>query len=389
MAMSKSTSDHVPRPLNSFMLYRADQLTDLPPLPPGRSNAWTQPEISGIVSKRWQIATSEVKAYWKARADVAKVTHAQLYPGYRYQPKRKEDKPKRGPRVQKTARSSSSQLSGSRTSLSPPALAVYEEPMSAFAPFEDQPNGTEAAHAYNHAELPLPQPEVGGQAGAVAFNGTAQLEGLNSNLHNQYYLAQWAYHYFGHNPNFSGEPMMYANDEQLVQAPTGPLNVEISHIPNFGAQASPLPNAAGYGVQAECDPSFGGLSGQGGLDAGASEATLQSMAPLPMGDELVQEPTGPLEVEVGHIPYFDAQASFFSDAEKYGVQAEYGPYSGGLWGQDFGDTGATEAGPSLQELMAPLITGDVDAAYPNQMLGGFWDFDEPLDFDLIAAQLAE
>ncbi|KAF5377085.1 hypothetical protein D9615_010551 [Tricholomella constricta] len=315
---SKSTSDRVPRPPNSFMLYRADQLTNLPPLPQGRSNAWTQPEISGMASKSWKSATPEVKAHWKARADEAKVTHELLYPDYRYQPTRKEDKPKRKPRAQKITRSSSSQLSGSTTSLSPPALAAYEEPMSAFGPFENQPNGTEAAHAYDQAELPAPQPEVDGQAGGVSFNGTAQLEGLNSNLENQYYLAQWAYHYFGHDLNFSGDPMMYANHEQLVQAPTGPLDVEIGHIPNFDAQASLFPNTAGYGVQ-----------------------------------------------------------------------AEYGPYSGGLWGQDFVDTGATEASSLLQESMAPLDTGDVDAAYPNQILEGFWDFDAPLNYNFTAAQLAE
>ncbi|KAF5377093.1 hypothetical protein D9615_010554 [Tricholomella constricta] len=376
---SKSTSDRVPRPPNSFMLYRADQLTNLPPLPPGRSNAWTQPEISGMASKSWKSATPEVKAYWKERADAAKVTHELLYPDYRYQPTRKEDKPKRKPQAQKTTRSSSSQLSGStESSLSPPALAAYGEPMSAF---ESQSNDTGAPHVIqssNQVELPLLQPELG-QAGGVAFNGTAQPEGLNSHLGNQYYLAQWAYHYFGNHPNFNGDPIMYANDEQLVQAPTGPLNVEISHIPNFGAQAFPLPNAAGYGVQAERDPSFGGRLGQGGLDAGASEATSQSIAPLPMGDELVQEPTGPLEVEIGHVPYFDAQASFFPDAAGHGVQSEYGPYSGGLWGQDFGDTGATEAS----------YTGDVDAAYPNQMLEGFWDFDAPLNYNFTAAQLAE
>ncbi|KAF5376514.1 hypothetical protein D9615_008575 [Tricholomella constricta] len=354
----KSTSDRVPRPPNSFMLYRADQLTDLPPLPPGRSNAWTPLEISCIISGRWNSATYEVKAYWKERADAAKEAHAQLHPSH---PTRKEDKPKRKPRAQKATRSSSSQLSGSTTSLSPPALAVYGEPMSAFAPFEDQPNGTEAAHAYNQAELPLPQPEVAGQAGAVAFNGTAQPEGLNSNLENQYYVDQWAYHYFGQNPNFNGDPTVYANDRQLVQEPTGPLNVEIGHIPDFNAQASLIPNAEGHGVQAEYDPYSGGLLGQGGVDAGASEAislSQQSMAPPPMGDELVQEPTGPLNVEIGHVPDFNAQASIFPNAEGYGVQAEHDPSFGGLLGQDGVDTGATEAGALLQQSMAPPPVAD-------------------------------
>ncbi|KAI0427979.1 hypothetical protein F5Y09DRAFT_332936 [Xylaria sp. FL1042] len=74
----------VPRPRNAFILYRQyfqfDCASENPELP--------NPEISKLIGKRWHEEPPEVKNAWKQLAEEEKVHHQELYPNYRYQPRR-------------------------------------------------------------------------------------------------------------------------------------------------------------------------------------------------------------------------------------------------------------------------------------------------------------
>ncbi|KAF8070304.1 hypothetical protein FPV67DRAFT_1486879 [Lyophyllum atratum] len=78
----------IPRPPNSWILYRSDMVALLPPPPPGTTRS--QAEVSRIISTMWRTETLEVKAEYDRRAEVKKLEHAAMYPHYRYMPKSKE-----------------------------------------------------------------------------------------------------------------------------------------------------------------------------------------------------------------------------------------------------------------------------------------------------------
>ncbi|GLB37261.1 putative high mobility group [Lyophyllum shimeji] len=82
--------DHgqIPRPPNSWILYRSDMVSLLPPPPPGTTRS--QAEVSRMISQMWKNEAPEVKAEYERRAEVKKLEHAALYPHYRYMPKSKE-----------------------------------------------------------------------------------------------------------------------------------------------------------------------------------------------------------------------------------------------------------------------------------------------------------
>ena len=65
-------------------MYRQHHQADVVHNNPGLAN----PEISKIIGERWQSLQQEEKNRWKALAEEEKLRHRQLYPTYRYQPKR-------------------------------------------------------------------------------------------------------------------------------------------------------------------------------------------------------------------------------------------------------------------------------------------------------------
>ncbi|KAG5640905.1 hypothetical protein DXG03_006679 [Asterophora parasitica] len=75
---------YIPRPLNSFMLYRADMAPTLPASVDGK-----QGTISKIIAQRWRSETSEVRAEYGRRALKEKSEHEEKYPGYKYRPRTK------------------------------------------------------------------------------------------------------------------------------------------------------------------------------------------------------------------------------------------------------------------------------------------------------------
>jgi hypothetical protein len=87
---AKSGAKRIPRPRNAFMIYR--------------STVWAQQKIptgierdhrhiSRIIGHCWNSLPEEEKRIWRAKAEEEKQEHLRKYPGYRYSPITRTDKP--------------------------------------------------------------------------------------------------------------------------------------------------------------------------------------------------------------------------------------------------------------------------------------------------------
>ncbi|KAG6862315.1 hypothetical protein C0995_016013 [Termitomyces sp. Mi166 len=119
-----SDPSSIPRPPNSWILYRSDMVTLIAPPAPGTTRS--QAEVSRIISSMWKKEKPEVKAEYERRAEVKKLEHAAMYPNYRYMPKSKElkeelKKAKEEQKRKKNKRNSdASEASRSRAGRDPP-----------------------------------------------------------------------------------------------------------------------------------------------------------------------------------------------------------------------------------------------------------------------------
>ncbi|KIX02124.1 uncharacterized protein Z518_08063 [Rhinocladiella mackenziei CBS 650.93] len=74
----------IPRPRNSFILFRQHQQASIIAQNPGIPN----PEVSKIIGEQWRRLSAEAKEEWNLLAEEEKARHQQQYPGYRYHPRR-------------------------------------------------------------------------------------------------------------------------------------------------------------------------------------------------------------------------------------------------------------------------------------------------------------
>ncbi|KAG6848732.1 hypothetical protein H0H93_014567 [Arthromyces matolae] len=79
----------VPRPRNGFILYRSYVAGNLPPCPLGTKRK--QHEISQLAGALWRNETPDVKARFKAQAEVLKAEHHAKYPDFTYATKGKQN----------------------------------------------------------------------------------------------------------------------------------------------------------------------------------------------------------------------------------------------------------------------------------------------------------
>ncbi|KAI8078057.1 uncharacterized protein B0P05DRAFT_572062 [Gilbertella persicaria] len=86
----------IPRPLNSFMIFRLEKQREILAQCPGANHC----DISKIVSKWWsELAPKEKQVYIK-QAETNKLNHKKKYPDYKYNPNRRRDG--KGKRTYKT-----------------------------------------------------------------------------------------------------------------------------------------------------------------------------------------------------------------------------------------------------------------------------------------------
>ncbi|RUS18749.1 hypothetical protein BC937DRAFT_88391 [Endogone sp. FLAS-F59071] len=79
-----SNNERVTRPPNAWILFRRDLNNEL------KSTEWglRADDVSRRGSQRWRTMSTQAKQYWKDLSEKLKQQHQQLYPNYRYNPRR-------------------------------------------------------------------------------------------------------------------------------------------------------------------------------------------------------------------------------------------------------------------------------------------------------------
>ncbi|KAJ8463303.1 hypothetical protein ONZ45_g17629 [Pleurotus djamor] len=80
--------EHVPRPPNAWILYRADKLMQLKQSA-NYGDALQQSHASKIIGQMWKQEPQDVRDYYDRLARQKKEEHKVMHPGYKYQPKSK------------------------------------------------------------------------------------------------------------------------------------------------------------------------------------------------------------------------------------------------------------------------------------------------------------
>lgn len=114
-----------PRPPNSWILYRAYMMKKLQPQDP-RERRLSQSEMSSLIASMWRNATADAKREFEEMAERLKLEHQAKYPGYKYQPRKKEEK-ERAKELQKQQRQAQKRdarskrgVSGNHSTVVPP-----------------------------------------------------------------------------------------------------------------------------------------------------------------------------------------------------------------------------------------------------------------------------
>ncbi|KAF9554620.1 HMG-box, partial [Agrocybe pediades] len=83
---TRKTGEHVPRPPNSFMLFRSWGSQNLPDDIEDRPNR--NSALSIYLGARWREMDDNEREIWETKAREAKDAHERRYPDYKYQPTR-------------------------------------------------------------------------------------------------------------------------------------------------------------------------------------------------------------------------------------------------------------------------------------------------------------
>jgi hypothetical protein len=102
----------IPRPPNAWILYRSDKNAEITAEYAENGKKITQCEVSTTVAQMWRAATPEERAHYEILAEQAKERHAAMYPGYKFQPKKPEQKAKE--KAEKALRKATPKLSRAR-----------------------------------------------------------------------------------------------------------------------------------------------------------------------------------------------------------------------------------------------------------------------------------
>ncbi|KAI9317532.1 hypothetical protein BX666DRAFT_2135103 [Dichotomocladium elegans] len=82
---TSTATKKVPRPMNCFLAFRLEKQNEIVARCPGANHR----DISKIIAKYWKEMSEEEKEPYRRRAHLAKLEHEKLYPGYKYQPQKK------------------------------------------------------------------------------------------------------------------------------------------------------------------------------------------------------------------------------------------------------------------------------------------------------------
>ena len=91
----KSSRNAIPRPSNSFILYRREKHAEIMAQYKG-AKALNNNVISKIVASMWKQESSEIKSFYSGKAEEEKRLHMLKYPDYKYRPRKNSSKGKNG-----------------------------------------------------------------------------------------------------------------------------------------------------------------------------------------------------------------------------------------------------------------------------------------------------
>lgn len=106
---NKQKQNRIPRPPNAFILYRKSKQSSLSALDEEISNN----DASKLIGKMWHNESEAEKQRWHQMAIQKKLEHMQLYPEYKYHPRRPSEKPKRKKRKEFLVENPKNDLPGS------------------------------------------------------------------------------------------------------------------------------------------------------------------------------------------------------------------------------------------------------------------------------------
>ncbi|ESK92956.1 hmg-box dna-binding protein [Moniliophthora roreri MCA 2997] len=92
--MATAKEPKIPRPPNAWILYRSDMAATITAQLQQTGQRKTQAQISKEISEMWKNVDPQTKMEYERRAEAKKHEHSEMYPGYRFQPMKKEEKQK-------------------------------------------------------------------------------------------------------------------------------------------------------------------------------------------------------------------------------------------------------------------------------------------------------
>ncbi|EED79195.1 predicted protein [Postia placenta Mad-698-R] len=335
-AASRANPMNPPRPPNAWILYRSDKLKQMmqSQLQHGHPKK-PQSSVSKEVAAMWKAEDPGVRGEYERLADVKKAEHAEQYPGYKFQPMKKEEKARRREekrlekeRAREEAKRAKAQMSAYAPQYVPmvhmpyyhdPELPGFPSPpmsaastpcstpgssLSELAPEHARPPSSAPTPApaaqVSYAMPPPPEPVASGSTAGPAVQPPAaqflQVPGQNS----------WSIPQATDASSSQPGPSNWTLDGQ-PQAEIDPLDWLTLDIPSFDDDAAPFAGDANMHT-ADANANAGGDA----LALLAEGASIWRMDAFDAGAFLA-DPPGDFDVQFGQLTAFDAGMAGMGD----------------------------------------------------------------------------
>ncbi|KAJ6558559.1 hypothetical protein DFH09DRAFT_534876 [Mycena vulgaris] len=363
-----------PRPPNAWILYRAEKSKDI-----GRK---AQSDVSKEISAMWKAEAPHVRAEYERRADLKKAEHQAMYPEYRFQPVKREEKERlrdlkkkekeqqkearRRPNPQPPAAPQPSRHYAPNSLLDP--LAPYYQAEQRYGPSGPTPPLSAANSPSESGASDIPQSRVEESSVSPSANASPYPQ-TPSSVYGSPTMPPSSY-----GMSFADSQSPEPESSQSINAPEpalwkDPDQLSLISTEWFGGQDQPreqeflsfdLPNLQMNSWTGQDSSDYADIQAILSATGDPSIFQLSNFDP----QTLLSHPTGQLEVSLGQMafPAFDDPIPNLSDFPYYVPQ----PYSG-----------SNEFGGNLASLFPPM---EPQTAPPHEF-GGNYNADDFINFD--------
>ncbi|KAK7057403.1 HMG box domain-containing protein [Favolaschia claudopus] len=382
----KSSTVQPPRPPNAWILYRAEKSKTI--------TRKAQADVSKEIAAMWKAELPHVRAEYERRADIKKAEHAAMYPDYRFQPIKREDKERiRDEKKQEKERKKAVRRRGRASPPPVPVPLPAPQPSRHYAPYATNliPMFDPLAPYYKAEQrygpsgptpplsaAPSPSASV---ASDLAYSRVEESSTSPSTLASPYPQTPSSVYESPAMPT-SSFPTSFASSQS--PEPDATKSVQWTEPPSAQRSSPPATSSnwqTGPGGQGPPPaqeflsfelPNNPPLPSWGGQDAYDIQAILSATGDpsvFELSDfdpqSLLDHPTGQLEVSLGHFdfPGFDDPIPHMADFGHYVPQS----YAA--------STNSTEFGGGMSTLFSPM---DPAATTPGDFHTSYDDF---LNFD--------